>query len=200
LLSISSCLVIVALAAAACAPRALVALPSTAAEWIDDFSARATTSRGVTVEARTRGWPGDPLDLDKHATPIFVRIENGGSVPLRLSRDSFELVAGTATFRTLPPDQIGAARADLRRRELRQETLGPGESDSGFLYFEPVEGKWGFPTLRTLLVDASSGALLDSVDVPFSSGYVVSCTLDRLDRQEAWSGENLLFHTCLPPP
>src|SRR4051794_35142590 len=79
--------------APACAPRAIVALPSTASTWVDDYTARAKTTTGVTVEARTRGWAGGPpLALGTLATPVFVRIANDGFVPLRVSRDDFELV------------------------------------------------------------------------------------------------------------
>jgi hypothetical protein len=184
----------------ACGPRVLVALPSTASHFVDDFTARATTESGVTVEARTRDFPGPPLMLGSLATPVHVRVENNGKIPLRLSRDDFQLVSGTAEFRALPPDQIGTPRADLNRRELRPGWLGPGEERVGFVYFEPVIGDWGFIHLRTMLVDASTEALLDSVDVPFSSGYLVKCTLEHADRQESPSGENILFHGCLPSP
>lgn len=177
----------------------LVAMPSTAATWLSDSKSRATTTSGVTVEAQTRGFPGPPLALGSSATPLHVRIENNGHVPLKVSRDSFELVAGTASFRALPPDQIGA-RADLRRRELHPGTLDPGESEAGFVYFEPVEGHWPFLHLRTLLVSATNEELLDSIDVPFGSGHIVDCTLEHAALTEAPTGENILFRGCLPSP
>ena len=186
-----------AIAVSSCTP-AIVALPSTKATWLDDFTSRASTSSGVTVLARTKNFSGPPVLVGKLATPIEVRIDNRSTTPLKVTRDSFELVAGTATFRALPPDQVGIPRADLKRRELSPITLEPGESETGLLYFEPVEGRWPFLRLRTLLVDASTDALVDSVDVPFGTGHIVSCTLDQVDRQEPWSGENLLFHSCLP--
>jgi hypothetical protein len=185
--------------ATACAPPALVALPSTSSHWIDAFSAKSTNVEGVTVTARTRGWSGPPLDTGGAATPILVHIDNRSGGPLRIARDSFELVAGTRRFRALPPDRIGAAPADLQRRELASRTLGPGESESGFIYFEPVEGRWGFLRLRTSLIDASSNRLLDTVDVPFSSGEVVSCTLDGVASEETSSDRDILFRTCLLP-
>ncbi|MBX3206296.1 MAG: hypothetical protein KF764_14585 [Labilithrix sp.] len=187
------------LACAACAPRALVALPSIASSWVDPFAAKATSTDGVTVEARTAGWPGPALDLGESATPLFVRVTNGGRVPLGVSRAGFELVTGTARFRSVPPDAIAGARADLRRRELRTGTLEPGESQAGFVYFEPVLGDWGFVHLRASLVDASTEALLGSLDVPFSSGRLVRCTLDEADRRESPAPEDFLFRGCLPP-
>lgn len=175
------------IACSGCAPRALVALPSNASRWIDDSAAAATKSR-VTVEARTRGWAGTPPPVDERATPVFVRISNGGSVPLRLSPDAFALVAGTRSFRTLAPDALGA-----RRAALPTTTLAPGASASGFLYFEPVIGRWGFVDLRTSLVDAASGALLDTIDVPFASGHLERCARTEEMRPRDW-----LFRTCLP--
>jgi hypothetical protein len=194
-------LLVISCATVACGQRVLVALPSTASDWVDDYAARTTTTSGVTVEARTRGFDGAPLELGRLATPVHVRIENAGKVPLRVSRDDFQLVSGTAEFRPLPPDQIGGTpRADLWQRELRPGTLEPGHWREGFVYFEPVIGDWGFIHLRTMLVAASSQALLDSVDVPFSSGRTFKCTLAEADRQEPRSGENILFHGCLPSP
>lgn len=187
-------------ACAACASRALVALPSLGSEWVDPFTARASTPDGVTVEARTRGWPGPPLELGENATPVFVRVENRGQIPLELSRASFELVTGTAQFRALPSDQVGGAHVDVRRRELRAGVLDPGESRAGFVYFEPVIGKWGFVHLRASMVDAETDALVATLDVPFSSGYLVGCTLDSADRRQAPSSEDILFRGCLPPP
>lgn len=188
-------------ACAGCASRALVALPSLGSEWIDPFTAKASTPDGVTVEARTRGWPGSPLELGENATPVFVRVENHGKIPLELSRASFELVTGTAQFRALPSDQVGGAHAaNLRRRELRAGVLDPGESRAGFVYFEPVIGDWGFVHLRASLVDAEADALVATLDVPFSSGRLVGCTLESADRGQAPSSEDILFRGCLPPP
>ena len=188
-------------ACAACASRALVALPSLGSAWVDPFTAKASTPDGVTVEARTRGWPGPPLELGESATPMFVRVENRGEIPLALSRESFELVTGTAHFRALPSDQVrGAQDANLRRRELATGVLDPGESRAGFVYFEPVIGDWGFVHLRASLVDAEANALVATLDVPFSSGHLVGCTLDSADRRQAPSSEDILFRGCLPPP
>ncbi len=188
-------------ACAGCASSALVALPSLGSEWVDPFTAKASTTDGVTVEARTRGWPGAPLALGETATPVFVRVENRGDIPLELSRASFELVTGTARFRALPSDQAGGAHADdLRRRELATGVLDPGKSRTGFVYFEPVIGDWGFVHLRVSLVDAGTDALVTTLDVPFSSGHLVGCTLDSADRLQAPSSEDILFHGCLPPP
>ena len=159
-----------AAACAACASRALVALPSIGSDWVDAFTAKASSTDGVTVEARTRGWPGPSLELGERATPMFVRVENGGQRPLELSRASFELVTGTAHFRAIPPEQIGAARADLRRKELATGVLDPGESRSGFVYFEPVIGDWGFVHLRASLVDASTDALVRDARRPLQLG------------------------------
>ena len=78
--------------------------------------------------------------------------------------------------------------------------LDPGESRAGFVYFEPVIGKWGFVHLRASLVDAETNALVATLDVPFSSGYLVGCTLDSADRRQAPSSEDILFRGCLPPP
>lgn len=185
---------------AACAPRALVALPSTSSRWVDAFTARASTASGVTVEARTDGWPGPSLDLGDRGTPILIRIENGGTVPLRVARDTFELVTGTTRFRALPPDKVGSPQSDLRGRELRPGPLNPGESEAGFVYFESTQGDWGFLHLRASLVDERSDALLGTLDVPFSSGYHVSCTLDRVAREEVSPDRDILFRACLPPP
>ncbi|MBX3210497.1 MAG: hypothetical protein KF850_00535 [Labilithrix sp.] len=187
-----------ALATTACARRALVALPSTASAWIDPFTARATSQGGVTVEASTDERRFAWLGLGERATPVLVRVANGGDVPLDVSRATFELVAGTARFGAIPPDQI-APRADLRRRELRSGALEPGKSRSGIVYFEPVVGDWGFVKLRASLVDASSAALVGSVDVPFSSGREVRCTLDDAARRDPPVPETFLVRGCLPP-
>ncbi|MBX3258218.1 MAG: hypothetical protein KIS78_20655 [Labilithrix sp.] len=189
-----------AIAATACARRALVALPSTASAWVDPFTARTTSQRGVTVEASTDARRLARLDLGGRATPVLVRVANGGDVPLDVSRASFELVAGTARFGSIPPDRFAGARPDLHRRELRSGALEPGESREGVVYFEPVVGDWGFVNLRASLVDASSAALLGTIDVPFSSGREVRCTLDDADRREPPSPEAFLFRGCLPPP
>ena len=181
-----------------CTGSAIVALPSRAATVIDDFASRAS-DRHVAVEARTRGWAGPPLDLAGRATALLIAVQNVGDAPLRISRDSFRLVAGWGgEFRPVLPDQIPTANRGLPARELRSTTLAPGEETSGFVYFEPVVGRWGFLHLRTTEVDADTGAVVGSLDVPFGTGHTVSCTLDSAAR--AWPAEAFLFRTCLPGP
>lgn len=159
---------------AGCAPNALVALPSERAQWMDDYAA-AATSADVTVEARTDDFAGAPLDLGGRATPVHVRLRNGGRAPLRVARESFELVGGYGQrFRTIAPERIAEGRADLGRRALAASTLAPGEAVAGFLYFEPVRGAWPFLHLRAALIDDVRAQRIGTVDVPFGTGRQTS--------------------------
>jgi hypothetical protein len=138
------------------------------------------------------------MSLGRAATPVYLRVENEGRVPLRVSRDDFELVAGSASFRALAPEQVAPGRADVRLRELRAEELAPAEVTAGFVYFEPVAGDWGFLHLRAMLVDARSGELAETLDVPFGAGRRERCAPDGREYDEPRTGEDILFHGCLP--
>lgn len=174
-----------------CAPNALVALPSSAARWIDDTTAAATKA-GVTVEARTSDFPGAPaLDLGGRATPLFVLVDNAGTVPLRVSRSAFALVSGTARFQTVAPEM---ARPPSGARALPMVELAPGASVSGFLFFEPVVGDWGFVNLRATLTDAANEVTLETIDVPFMSGH--RCARRARGGGSSGAGEAWLFRAC----
>lgn len=164
---------------------------------VADFAAK-TTEHEVSIEAHFHAWRGEPRDLDRRATTVLVRLENHRDAPVRISRDAFELVSGTARFPTVAPERVGAPAARLIAEELPESTLGPGESISGFLYFPRITGDWGFMHLRTALVDESH-ALLGSIDLPFGSGRVERCSLAYVDRREPAGSSNILFHTCLAP-
>jgi len=182
---------------AGCRRTVLLALPSKDAEWLSDFAARATEHQ-VSIEAHLQAWQGEPHDLARRATPVLVRVANSGKTPVRISRGSFELVSGTARFRTLAPEQLAGSASRIVTEALPESTLGPDESASGFVYFPRIEGTWGFMRLRTTLVDESQ-AVLGSVDVPFGSGHVERCSLAYVDKHQPGTSKDLLFRTCLVP-
>lgn len=150
----------------------------------------AVTEEDVTVEARTRAWSGTPRDLDRTCTAVLVRVANDGRRPIAISRDSFSLLAAQRNFQRLLPDQIEGATPDVSSAELRSAVLEPGESASGFVYFERVEGDWGMLAFRTAVVDADSGALLNTIDIPFRRA--------RIDTCEPPPAHGEVFDTCLP--
>ena len=151
---------------------------------------------GVTVEASTDERRFAWLGLGERAALVLVRVANGGDVPLDVSRATFELVAGTARFGAIPPDQI-APRADLRRRELRSGALEPGKSRSGIVYFEPVVGDWG----QKLRASSSTRRARRSSDrsTSRSARVEVRCTLDDAARRDPPVPETFLVRGCLPP-
>lgn len=181
----------------ACRQTVLVALPSKDARWVSDFASKATEHE-VTVEAHLHAWQGEPRDLSDRATPVLVRVENRGKVPVRIAPTAFELVGGTARFRTVLPERIAERPARLVTEALPESTLAPGESSSGFLYFPRIAGDWGFLHLRTTLTTPSE-VVFGSVDVPFGSGHVERCSLAYVDEGEPYRSTDILFHTCLPP-
>jgi hypothetical protein len=48
---------------------------------------------GIQLSARAHAWRNVPSTLEMIVTPIFVTIENNGTVPLRVRREDFALVA-----------------------------------------------------------------------------------------------------------
>ena len=54
---------------------------------------------GIQMSARVHAWRNLPSSLELIVTPVFVTVENNGTVPLRVRRDDFALVAADGTRR-----------------------------------------------------------------------------------------------------
>ena len=74
---------------AACAPVELRPVDATAGAGAAK-TATATQS-GVSVEATTRAWQGEPRNLDTFLTPVLVRVTNASDRPLALRLDDIRL-------------------------------------------------------------------------------------------------------------
>lgn len=173
-----------------CSHNVLVSLPSNEAVWIDAFASKATKNY-VTIEARTRTTTGEPLvDIGHVATPVLIQVRNDGKTPLSLSPDAFELVSAIAIFHPLPAAQIPRRYDDRQVSELAATTLPPGTSVTGLLFFQPMDGDWGFIRLRATVPGGTEGAPSRTIDIPFSSGESVRCTLETLDQDSSTRGND----------
>lgn len=121
------------------------------------------SARGVTLLADAAPAAGGGL-------PVLVTVSNQGDRPLRLERTDFLLVprvemaadagaAPAAAGAPLPP--VAPANGRERAVALPEGVLGPGESARGYIYFPA--GPIGPAELRLRLIDAGSGAVLDSI-------------------------------------
>lgn len=179
-----------------------------------------TRGHGVQVSARVHAWRAAPSTLESIVTPVFVTIENNGTVAIRVRRDDFVLVtadgtrivprspydiggvateqapAGLAYPRVSVGVGLGVSRggrlrygfgdpfwyddyyypmtvivalptADMVQMALAERVLQPGERAEGFLYFERVDRKAKRIDFTMQIVDASSGAQLGTVAIPF---------------------------------
>jgi hypothetical protein len=86
-----SCLVLLAVVLAGCAPRLV---PAPGAQRAPGAGTGAVAElAGVRVIARTDAWSGRPLSLPTMVTPVLVSVENLGPAPIRIRREHFALVA-----------------------------------------------------------------------------------------------------------
>ena len=155
---------VLSLALAGCATPALVPGASPLSRpTLGPGLGAAAEKAGVRVGARAQAWPA----LETACTPVLVTVVNGTSEPLLVSPGAFVLVAGGGTFHPIRADSIAPGSAETRRNELKSVDLPPRASARGFVYFERVEGFYGPIFLRAELVDARSGALYATVDIPF---------------------------------
>lgn len=99
-------LAVTAMATLGCS-RGLDLAPAATADRVVglDDAARAA-SNDVEVVVQADDWPGD-APIDMAVTPLRVRIENRGDIPVRIRYADFELVGSSGeTYRALPPYKI----------------------------------------------------------------------------------------------
>lgn len=96
---------------------------------------------GVRMIAEIEAWTALPRDLESHATPVLITLENNGAVPIRVRYDLFHLKADNGrSYPAIPP------------YDVRGETTAPVDAlvytPEGFLIarhlspFYPRMGIW----------------------------------------------------------
>lgn len=61
-------------------------------------------ARGVRIWVDGDAWSGYPQELSEYVTPVFVRIQNNGTRPVRIAYSQFALVGANGfEYRVLPP-------------------------------------------------------------------------------------------------
>jgi hypothetical protein len=105
---------IAALALAACATQlrpapGAVVLPGPG-------QAAVAEAGGVRIVASADAWRGDPESLDQVVTPMLVRVENDGTVPVQVRYEDFALVADDGRrFAAIPPFNVRGVVSALDR-------------------------------------------------------------------------------------
>jgi hypothetical protein len=63
-------------------------------------------SAGVTVQAGTKQWSGEPIDLPSLVTPLYVSVHNASDQPVRLRYRDLSLASGGMQASAIPPFRI----------------------------------------------------------------------------------------------
>ncbi|MCP3140034.1 hypothetical protein [Pyxidicoccus xibeiensis] len=143
----------VLLLAAGCIPEARLQ-PTTGARVLQgDRDAATAAAAGVELVADGAAWKGSPGNLERSLTPVFVKLDNRGSRPLRLQYEDFALVGGESRFRyaALPPFSLGTGNASREQGigGSGRTSLHPGFSSGMWPYgpfgsYGPYSGgRWG---------------------------------------------------------
>jgi hypothetical protein len=119
---------------------------------LDHPNQASVEEQGIRIFVDGDAWRGEPRDLERRMTALWVRIENHGGLPMRLMYQDFKLESGKQILAPLPPlvSAPGADRSrhllwqaslpssEMVRRALLEGFLVGGGSVTGFLYFPRV--------------------------------------------------------------
>lgn len=85
-----------------------------AAPLTENGTAATLTEQGVTLVAYGSSWKGQPHDLQRHFTPVEIRVENHSGRPLSIRYADFEL-EGSKLYVARDPSELGqlAARRNI---------------------------------------------------------------------------------------
>jgi hypothetical protein len=92
--------------------------------------AAAGAVAGVEVSVGGKRWSGQPADLESLVTPLYVRVRNGSSVPVRIRYRDFTLTSQSGLQTpAIPPFQIQRPGTDV-------VALAPAFTADRFLLYE----------------------------------------------------------------
>lgn len=117
------------------------------------------------VVVQTAAWPGDTRLLER-ATPLRVTVENHGGDPLTVSYHDFVLEGHEQTYAALPPVGALPGTPSDEAPPLIDGVLEPGDSASGWIYFERVDDDEHEVELRAHLDSAKSRMEVVNVSIP----------------------------------
>jgi hypothetical protein len=116
---------------------------------LDHPNQASVEEQGIRIFVDGDAWRGEPRDLERQMTALWVRIENHGGLPMRLMYQDFKLESGKQILAPLPPFVSGSGAnrsrhrlwqtslpsSEMIRQALLEGFLVAGGSVSGFLYF-----------------------------------------------------------------
>jgi len=102
---------------AGCVHHGKLRPPSGTTQVAGDGTHAIAEAHGVRLVAHGSSWEGHPQDVDRHLTPIQVRLENHSGRPLSVRFEQFELV-GQQLHYALEPSDL--------RRAVSARTVGRG--------------------------------------------------------------------------
>lgn len=116
--------------------------PAPEAETVSGTEDAARKSvKGVSVLTQAAPWPGE-TSIENEVTPIRVRIENNGRIPIDVRyRDLTLLGADGNRYNALPPYRIGGTVTQPEVDRSYGPIMNPGFTHSGFEiapYYSPV--------------------------------------------------------------
>jgi len=92
--------------------------------------AAAAAVAGVEVSVGGKRWSGQPAELESLVTPLYVRVRNGSSVPVRIQFRDFTLISQSGLQTpAIPPFQIQRPGTDV-------VALAPAFTADRFLLYE----------------------------------------------------------------
>ncbi len=125
--------------------------------------------QGVQILAKGDDWEGDQ-DTLKHATPVYLVINNRGIRPLKVEYSKIVLVNPSGQgHAALQPTASSAPGSEMQEWALPEGVIQPGENVSGYVYFQTVPGNVDRVTLDMELVDARSGDRFAIAKIPFET-------------------------------
>jgi hypothetical protein len=140
--------------------------PASSARSLDGDIAYAG-AHGIQLLAKGDDWEGDQ-DILKHATPVYLIINNRGSRPLELQHSRLSLIGPSGHYAALPPLEV-ERKSDALDWALPEGVALPGRGASGYVYFQRVPRDVGRVTLYLELVDANSGERFGIARIPFQT-------------------------------
>jgi hypothetical protein len=91
---------------AACTHDGLLRPQAGAVPLTEDGNAGVTGAQGVTLVAYGSNWKGAPRDIERHFTPVEIRLENHSGRPLSVRYVGFAL-EGRKTYVARSPNELG---------------------------------------------------------------------------------------------